>query len=96
MEAEELLSALVELAREVGIEVRRVRDGAGGEGDAPAASGVCRLREAVWVILADSDPIDDRISALAQALQREAPSWLEGRFLPPAVRDRLEAARGAI
>ena len=91
MDAGELLSSLVELAREAGIEVRRVRAHAGGEGDAPAVSGVCRLGEAVWVMLADSDPLDDRITALAHALQREAPAWLEGRYLPPAVRERLSA-----
>ena len=96
MESGEVLAALVELAREAGIEVRRLRAGGGGEGEAPAASGVCRLRGAVWVVLADTDPLEDRIGALALALQAAAPAWLENRFLPPAVRDRLDGAQRPI
>jgi hypothetical protein len=33
--------------------------------------------------------VEERIAVLAQALRTHAESWLEGRWLPPAVRERL-------
>jgi hypothetical protein len=82
----EVLAFLVELSREAGLQVRSV----GAQGEIPVRSGVCRLRDGVFVILAASDPVEDRISALAQALREHRPAALEGRYLPPAVRERLE------
>jgi ribosomal protein L7Ae-like RNA K-turn-binding protein len=82
----EVLAFLVELCREAGLQVRSV----GAQGELPARSGVCRVRDGVFVILVASDPVEDRIAALAQALREHRPAALEGRYLPPAVRERLE------
>jgi hypothetical protein len=67
--------------------VREVR--AGGEGRPSPASGVCRVRGETWVLLAASDGLERRIEVLAQALKSHAGQILEGRYLPPAVRQRL-------
>jgi hypothetical protein len=83
----EVLAFLVDLAREAGLHVRSVGASAG---EFPARSGVCRLREGVFVILAASDPAEDRIAVVAQALREHRPAALEGRYLPPAIRERLE------
>ena len=80
--------ALRTLADEAGLEVRPV-PGVSADG-APIASGVCRLRDRVWVLLSDADPIEQRIQVLAGALRSQAGERLESRYLPPAVRDRLE------
>ena len=82
-----MLAFLVDLAREAGLEVRSV---GAAVGELPARSGVCRLRGGVFVILAASDSAEDRIAILAQALREHRPAALEGRYLPPAVRERLE------
>ena len=87
MELSELLERLAELAREAGLEVRELR--AGAEGDPSPASGVCRVRGETWVVLAASDGLERRVEVLAQALKTHAGQILEGRYLPPAVRDRL-------
>lgn len=90
MEAETLLARLVDLAAEVGLRVRRVRGAAVEEGT-PARSAICRVYGSMWVVLATSDPPDERIAVLAEALVDHAPRLLEERFLEPAVRERLEA-----
>jgi hypothetical protein len=83
----EVLAFLVELSREAGLQVRS----AGASAAEPALrSGVCRLRDGIFVILAAGDSVEDRIAALAQALREHRPAALEGRYLPPAVRERLE------
>lgn len=87
MELKELRERLAELAREAGLEVREVR--AGGEGEPSPASGVCRVRGETWVLLAASDGLERQIEVLAQALKSHAGQILEGRYLPPAVRQRL-------
>jgi hypothetical protein len=87
VELSELLERLAELAREAGLEVREVR--AGAEGDPPPASGVCRVRGETWVLLAASDGLERRVDVLARALKTHAGHVLEGRYLPPAVRERL-------
>jgi hypothetical protein len=91
MELSELLERLGELAREVGLEVRDVRRGV--EGDPAPASGVCRVRGRTWVVLAADDGLERRIEVLARALESHAGPQLEGRYLPPAVRERLAKAR---
>lgn len=88
MSPQDLLEALVALARELGLEVRRVPPG----GEAETASGVCRLRERIWVLLSPSDPPARRAEVLAAALRDHAGDALESRYLPPAVRVRLESA----
>lgn len=88
MSPDEVLARLVELARAEGLHVREVHAGAGSE---PALrSGIARLREVVYVVLVDSEPLEDRIEVVARALREHRPGALEGRYLPPAVRSRLE------
>ena len=94
MEAPEILRFLLELAREAGVEVRRVPQGMGEPGEPPARSGVCRVGSRLFVLLAAADSVEDRIEALAAGLRAADPAALEGRFLPPAVRERLERRSG--
>ena len=84
-----LLDALIGLAGEAGIEVRQIDRSAD---PAPLQSGVCRVGERVYVVLIGADPLQERIGALAGALRTHASEWLEGRFLSPAIRERIEAA----
>lgn len=86
MSPEELLERLLELARETGLPVRLVRGSALGEVVPAAASGVCRVRGEVWVVLSASDPPQARIGVLAGALRAHRGEELESRYLPPAVR----------
>jgi hypothetical protein len=86
----QLLEALLDLARDVGLSVRPIGSAAGGDAPAAPSSGVCRVRGEVWVLLADSDPVERRVEVLAHALRTCAGDALEARFLPPAVRARLE------
>jgi hypothetical protein len=86
MTPREVRDALVELAREAGLEVRMApepREGA-------VASGICRLRGRWLVILAAADPVEEHVAVLARALRVHAPGLASQRFLPPAVRARLE------
>lgn len=87
MELSELLARLADLAREAGLEVREVR--AGEEAEPSPASGVCRVRGQTWVLLAASDGLERRVEVLAGALKTHAGRIFEGRYLPPAVRERL-------
>jgi hypothetical protein len=87
VEASEILRRLVELAEEAGVAVRVIR---AGEGEPPARSGLCRVRGRLLLLLSTADPLDARIQAVAGALREHGGSLLEQRFLPPAVRDRLE------
>lgn len=91
MERAALLDALVALAREAGVTVRRLGPGA-AEAAVPARSGACRIRGAPWLVLAADDPLEERIAAAAAALAALGEGWREGRFLPPAVREVVEAA----
>ncbi|MDX1650381.1 MAG: hypothetical protein R3263_11060, partial [Myxococcota bacterium] len=91
MERAALLDALVELAREAGITVRRLGGGP-GEGGPAARSGSCRIRGRPWLLLAPADPLEDRIDAAAGALAGLGEAWREARFLPPAVREAVERA----
>ena len=94
MEPRELLEALVELARETGLPVQRVGARPAFDGLTPSASGVCKVRGEVRVLLSDSDPVPERVQVLARALARGREQQLEGRFLAPAVRECLERAGG--
>jgi hypothetical protein len=94
MTDEALLEALLALAREAGLAVRRAGAASGGEGFAPAASAVCRVRGALTVVLLDSEPAAERVAVLADGLRRHvSPDWLDGRYLPPALRACLDAER---
>lgn len=92
MTPEALRDALADLAREAEIDVRVLPGSGEVEPGLPVASGACRVRGRVWVILAARDPVEEHIEVLARALRAHAGEWLEGRFLPPAVRQRLEGA----
>jgi hypothetical protein len=87
LEASEILRLLTELAEEAGVGVRLVR---AGEGEPPARSGICRVRGRLLLLLSAADPLDARIEAVAGALRAHGGRLLEERFLPPAVRERLE------
>jgi hypothetical protein len=89
MSPAEVLEELVALCREAEVEVRRVRAGAAGAGEPAAQSSVCRVRGRPWLVLFESDGVEERIAAAAEALRRFAPELVEGRYLPPAVRRRL-------
>jgi hypothetical protein len=91
MEPGDVLAVLVALAEEAGIAVRVLPRAAGGEAEPAPRSGACRLRGAPFLLLAPAEPVEDRIAAAVAALRGFAPHALEGRFLPPAVRERLEA-----
>ncbi len=92
MEARAILDALVEVAQEGGVTVRVLPKAAAREGEPLPASNLCRIRGEPWLLLASGESLEDRIDAAAQAVIRFAPEVLEGRFLPPAVRERLDAA----
>jgi hypothetical protein len=79
----EQLEALLALAREVDLEVRRA-----AEGD--VTSAVCRLRGQVFVLLAGGDPPERQLAVLARALREHRADACEARYLPPAVRAALE------
>jgi len=83
----ELMQAFVELANEAGLEVR-IADADGDFGQ-PTTSGVCRLRDAIWVVLSQTDSVEVQLDVLAAALRDHAVELLEERYLPPAVRQRL-------
>jgi hypothetical protein len=85
----EVLLQLVELAEAAGLRVRPIRGAPGVEGEPAAASGLCRVRGELWIVLASHDSLEERIDVVAGALRREASEWLQSRYLPPALRARL-------
>ena len=91
-EPDDLLDRLLALARSVGIEVRETQGA--GEAESGPHSASCRLRGRLWVVLVAADPLEERICALADALDQAEPGWLETHYLPPALRSRLEARSG--
>ncbi len=52
------------------------------------------MRGAPWLLLAWGEPLEDRIEAAATAVRVHAREVLEERYLPPAVRDRLDSPGG--
>ncbi len=89
MDKAELRDTLVSLAREAGLEVRALGSERGREGDVALVSGTCRVRGALWVVVSSSDPLEAQLETLANALRTHASPFLEGRYLPPAVRERV-------
>jgi hypothetical protein len=51
-----------------------------------------RVRGSLVLVLSTADPLEARIEAAAAALHTHGAALLEDRFLPPAVRERLERA----
>jgi hypothetical protein len=94
VEGQALLDFLVELAQEAGVQVR-VIPSTTGEGDPAPRSGLCRIRGAPWLLLAPGEPLEDQIEAAVAAVRAHALEALEGRYLPPAVRERLASPRGS-
>ncbi|MCP5041669.1 MAG: hypothetical protein GY944_11630 [bacterium] len=90
MDAAELLGALLELADEVGLEVRALRGESPSDGDFSSTSACVRVKGKVWVVLSPNDPVELHIQILAGALKSEAATQLEGRYLPPAIRRLLD------
>ena len=93
MNETELLTRLLDLADEAGLQVRTIRGGAGQEGELGASSATCIVRGEPWIVLATTDSADERIGVVAQALRTYAPELLESRYLPPVVRERLGLPR---
>lgn len=83
MEESLLYARLMELAGEVGVEVRTA--------PVEPPGGVCRLKGKVLVLLSRETTLSEKIDLLASALA-ELPE-LEGRYLLPAVRECLERHR---
>jgi len=99
MEPEEVLNQLMDLATEAGLEVRLAgavggAGGSGPDGEPPLESGVCRLRDRVWVVLSRQETPARLIPVLAGALKSYHLEWLDARYLPPAVREAIERAPG--
>jgi hypothetical protein len=95
MEARQILDALVGLAEEAGLRVRVGKGPSAPEGEPVPRSALCRVRGERWLVLFTSDAVEDRIRVVADALRRVAPELLEERYLPPAVRARVEEGPGA-
>lgn len=90
MEPPKLLAALIDLAQSLGMEVRRVP--AGAETCASPGGALVRLRGRELLFLDPTASAADQISVVAEALAGR--SELEDRFLPPEIRERIDAAKG--
>lgn len=86
------MELLLDLTREAGIEVKLVGGSTRTEFEMTSTSALCRVKGKAWVVLDRGDPVEVQLEVLVQALRSEAAEWLEGRYLPPAVRDRLESS----
>ncbi len=82
-----MLELLVGLAEEAGIAVRVART---GESELPPRSGICRVRGRLLLVVSAAEPVEARIEAVVAALREHGSGLLEERFLPPAVRERLD------
>jgi hypothetical protein len=89
VEASEVLAHLVAFAGEAGIRVR-----AAPRSEAALESALCRVRGELWLVLVPADPVEHRIDVVVRALREHAPELLEERWLPPAVRARVEGEGG--
>lgn len=89
MSPEQIHEELLALARSAGFDLRTSSGKLGRDSDLPVASGVCRVRGSIWVILSAAESLEERSDVLVEALTAHAGSLLEDRYLPPAVRARL-------
>jgi hypothetical protein len=90
MEEAEILEHLFELARDAGMRVSIAGRGQIGADDLPLSSGVCRIRDQVYVVLSGAEPPAVQIETLAGALREYAVELLQDRHLPPAVRSCID------
>ena len=79
MKNERLLSELINLSEQLGLEIREEKGDFNG--------GLCRIRNDNFIFLNRRHNLEKKIQVLAEALAAQP---LEGRFLLPAVRDTLE------
>ena len=79
MKTEEIVSELVEAARQMGIEVRSERGGFRG--------GLCTVEEAELILLNKRQPPEAHLAILAESLRDKE---MDKVFLTPAVRKALE------
>ena len=89
MDPVEIERHLIDLAEAAGLEVRGLPGASFHASDSAASSGVCRVRDSIWVLLAPSDSVEEHILVLVSALETHAAGFLEDRYLPPAVRQRI-------
>ena len=89
MDPVEIERRLIDLAEAAGLEVRGLPGGSFREGESATSSGICRVRDSIWVLLAPGDSVEEHISVLVSALETHAAGFLEDRYLPPAVRQRI-------
>jgi hypothetical protein len=82
MRETELVEALEDLARKLSIRVRR--ESFRGDG------GLCRLGDQQWIILNRARMPGEQVQILAESL---ASVDLDGVYVPPQVRDLIEAKR---
>ncbi len=94
MDPVEIERHLIELAEAAGLEVRGLPGAAFHPSESAASSGVCRVRDSIWVLLAPGDSVEEHISVLVSALETHAAGFLEDRYLPPAVRQRIRGQPG--
>ena len=88
VELSELLERLAELAREAGLEVRELR--AGADGEPPIGQRrVSRARRDLGAAGGRRMASSSASKCWLRALKTHAGAILEGRYLPPAVRERL-------
>jgi len=88
LQEKDVLEVLLELAADAGFRVKVAGRDAGDLG--PLASGVCRVRGELWIVLSSGDPVRAQIRTLGAALRTHAAALVEERHLPPAVRAVLD------
>jgi hypothetical protein len=91
MESSAILEALLDLAREAGLEVRAVGRAGLEVGESAPGSAVCRVKGDVWVMLSSVDPVIVQLEVLASAVRDHAAHVIADRYLPPAVRELLDS-----
>jgi hypothetical protein len=86
MEGQSKLAALIDLAEQVGITIRRVPSA--GESAEHPGGALVRLKGKEVIFLDPTAPLGDQIAVVASALRGR--SEVEGRFLPPEIRQAIE------
>lgn len=82
--------ALVQVAEQADLRVRTLASARVLDSGLPTSSASCRVRGEIWIVLDPEDPVDVRVAVLVDALKAHRGEWLQGHWLPPAVRERLD------